>query len=301
MSGAIKDKKAKKNKKTSSIVDQIKRDKKAFVVYTVLRLAVIAVLIRSVFLGQWESVFTCFLTLILFLIPPVIEKRFHIDVPTALEILAYIFVFCAEILGEIGCYYMKYPFWDTILHTVNGFMFAAFGFCLVDIFNRHKRFSFELSPVFCALVAFCFSMTVGVMWEFFEFGADRLFHIDMQKDTFIYELPTVILDPENANNVIKITDIISTEITTSGGSVSFDGYIDVGIRDTMKDLFVNFVGAVIFSFIGFIYVKQRGKGRIASSFIPVLEDDISNEDKSSEDDSGEGVTTTAEPDTDKKQ
>lgn len=272
-------KKRKEKKKGifTTLTEQIKRDKKAFAVYAVLRLLVIAVLLRSIFLGQWESVFTCSLTLILLFIPSMIEKTLKIDVPTALEIITYAFVFCAEILGEIECYYMKYPFWDTMLHTVNGFMFAAFGFALVDIFNRHGRFTFKLSPVFCALVAFCFSMTVGVLWEFFEYGADALMHLDMQKDTYVTGINTVILDPEGANNVVRINDIISTEINTSSGSILVDGYIDVGLRDTMKDMFVNFVGAVVFSFIGYIYVKQRGKGRIAGSFIPVLSEQ-ENED-----------------------
>ncbi len=273
----VKAEKTKRQGFFASLREQIKRDKKAFFVYAVLRLLVIAVMVRSVFLRQWESVFTCTLTLLLLLIPSFLEKRLKIDVPTALEIITYIFVFCAEILGEIGCYYMKYPFWDAMLHTVNGFMFAAFGFALVDIFNRHEHFTFRLSPVFCALVAFCFSMTAGVLWEFFEYGSDTLFSIDMQKDAYVYELNTVLLDPENANNVIRIGDIISTDINTQSGTVSIDGYIDTGLRDTMKDLFVNFVGAVIFSFIGYIYVKQRGRGAIAGSFIPVLEDDGQDE------------------------
>ena len=265
-----KSKKVKKKGIFASLTEQIRRDKKAFVVFAVLRLLVIAVLVRSIFLGQWESVFTCSLTLILLFIPSMLEKTLKIEVPTALEIITYAFVFCAEILGEIECYYMKYPFWDTMLHTVNGFMFAAFGFALVDIFNRHGRFTFKLSPAFCALVAFCFSMTVGVMWEFFEFAADEILRLDMQKDSYVTSVNTVILDPEGANNVIRITDIISTDINTASGTIRVDGYIDIGLRDTMKDMFVNFVGAVVFSFIGFIYVKQRGKGRLAGSFIPTV-------------------------------
>ena len=270
----MKEKKSRKKKQgmIASLTEQIKRDKKAFAVYAVLRLLVILVLVRSIFLGQWESVFTCSLTLLLLFVPSMIEKTLKIELPTTLEIITYVFVFCAEILGEIECYYMKYPFWDTMLHTVNGFVFAAFGFALVDIFNRHGKFTFKLSPIFCALVAFCFSMTVGVMWEFFEFGADEILHLDMQKDSLVTSINTVILDPEGANNVIHITDIISTDINTSSGTIRIDSYIDVGLRDTMKDMFVNFVGAVLFSFIGYIYVKHRGKGRFAHSFIPVVSD-----------------------------
>jgi hypothetical protein len=254
------------------LTEQIKKDKAAFAVYTVLRLLVIGVMIRSAFIGRWESVFTCFLCLLLFLIPSFIEKRFSLNIPTALEIIAYCFAFSAEILGEIGCYYMKYPFWDTMLHTVNGFMFAAFGFCLVDIFNKHKKFTFELSPVYMALVSFFFSMTVGVLWEFFEYFADLILYTDMQKDSLVNALHTVILDPAGANNAIHINGIATTLLTTSEGIIEINGYIDIGLHDTMKDLLVNFVGAVIFCMFGYFYVKHRGKGKIASSFIPVLEE-----------------------------
>ena len=266
----LKKKKEKKKGIFASLTEQIKSDKKAFVVYAVLRLLVIAVLVRSIFLGQWESVFTCSLTMILLFVPSMLEKTLKIELPTALEIITYVFVFCADILGEIECYYMKYPYWDTMLHTVNGFIFAAFGFALVDIFNRHGRFTFKLSPVFCALVAFCFSMTVGVMWEFFEFGADELLRLDMQKDAYVSSVNTVILDPEGGNRIVRITDIISTDINTASGTNRVDGYIDIGLRDTMKDMFVNFVGAVVFSVIGYIYVKQRGKGKLAGAFIPTV-------------------------------
>ena len=255
-----------------SLMEQIRKDKVSFAVYVILRFFVLAVLVRSAFAGRWENVFVCVLSLALMLIPSIIEKNLKIDVPTALEIVAYVFVFCAEILGEIGAYYVKYPFWDTMLHTVNGFMFAAFGFCLVDILNRNKKFTFELSPAFFAVVAFCFSMTVGVLWEFFEFFADFFFHTDMQKDYFIRSIHTVALNPDAQNKAIHISDILSTTVNTSVGTANIDGYLDVGLIDTMKDLLVNFIGAVIFSMLGFIYVKHRGKGRIASSFIPVPED-----------------------------
>ena len=64
------------------------------------------------------------------------------------------------------------------MHTTSGFMFAAFGFCIVDLMNRSKNIRMELSPATLAVVAFCFSMTIGVLWEFFEFGVDQLTHAD---------------------------------------------------------------------------------------------------------------------------
>ena len=264
-----KDKKRKRKGYYSTLIDQIKSNKLAAVVYFTLRLLVIATIVRCAFIGQYENCFIGVLALILFLIPPFIEHQFNVELPTTLEVIAFAFVFCAEILGEIGCYYIKYPFWDSMLHTVNGFMFAAFGFCLIDMFNKSKKTSFSLSPFSLALVAFCFSMTIGVLWEFIEFGIDYFASFDMQKDFIIRNIHTVKLDPSATNTVVPIRDIVSTAVTSADGSVYvIDGYLDIGLLDTMKDLLVNFAGAAIFSVIGYIYVKQRGKGKIARQFIP---------------------------------
>lgn len=254
------------------LVDQIRQNKVAFVVYSVMRVIVIGVIIRCAVQHRWESVFVGVLALILFLLPPLVERTFHLTLPTTLEVLVFAFVFCAEILGEIECYYMRFAFWDTMLHTVNGFMFAAFGFCLVDIFNRNKRFRFELSPIFLSIVAFCFSMTIGILWEFFEFSGDALLATDMQKDFIIRQVSTVALDATNSNTPVVIRDIVSTQIQTANGQVITieGGYLDIGLIDTMKDLFVNFIGAIVFSVIGYFYVRHKGKGKIANQFIPVV-------------------------------
>ena len=254
-----------------SLIEEIKQDKRAYTVYVLLSVLILTVIVRSAFLGRWENVFTGVHASLLLLLPPFVERSFHVELPTTLEILAYLFVFCAEILGEIGNFYVHFPFWDTMLHTFNGFMFAAFGFCLVDIFNKTKRFRFQLSPVFLALVAFCFSMTIGVLWEFFEFGADMLLHTDMQKDTFTALINSVSIPNDLGEKVTHVKDIATTTIVTKNGEViTLSGYLDIGLVDTVKDLFVNFVGAVVFSVIGFFYVKRRGKGHIAGQFIPVF-------------------------------
>jgi len=255
----------------------IKENKISFTVYVVLDLLVIGVLVRCAFNAQWESVFVCFLTLLLFFLPPFVEKTFSIRLPTTLEVIAFLFIFCAEILGEINLYYEKIPIWDTMLHTVNGFVFAAVGFSLVDIFNKSDKFKFQLSPLFLAIVAFCFSMTIGVLWEFFEFSADMILKTDMQKDVVIEYISSTTLDPLKSNTPVIIDGIISSTLTTSNGDIyTISSYLDIGLIDTMKDLFVNFIGAVVFSIIGYIYVKQRGNGKIANQFIPVLvkRDDI---------------------------
>ena len=266
-------KREKPGKVYRSLVEQIKMNKKAYIVYVILQIITIIVAVRSAMHMQWENVLTCVLALILLLIPPFIEKNAKVQLPTALEVTAYVFVFCAEILGEINCYYIKYPMWDTMLHTVNGFIFAAFGFCLVDIFNRNRHIRFRLSAGFLAVVAFCFSMTIGVLWEFTEFAIDNTTKLDMQKDAIIQEFSSVKLDETDSNDPVQVKNIKKTVITSGSKEIVIeDGYLDIGLRDTMKDLFVNFVGAVVFSIIGYIYIKQGGRNRIAASFVPVPND-----------------------------
>lgn len=189
-----------------------------------------------------------------------------IELPTTLEIIILVFIFAAEILGEIREFYIVFPFWDTVLHTLNGFLAAAIGFSLVDLLNRSERMVFKLSPLFTAIVAFCFSMTIGVIWEFFEFGMDHILGFDMQKDTIIHTIRSVMLDPAGGNNVAEIGNI--TSVVVQGKDLGLGGYLDIGLIDTMKDLMVNFIGAVVFSVIGYFYVKNRGRGRVVGRFVP---------------------------------
>lgn len=249
------------------------REKKGAVVtvYIVLRLAVILMLIAQFVKGNFENVFLCVLTLILFLVPTFIERKIHVDLPDTLEIIIMLFIFAAEILGEIQAYYITFAYWDTMLHTINGFLCAAIGFALVDILNRSERFSIQLSPLFLAITAFCFSMTIGVLWEFFECIMDQFFFLDMQKDTVVNTISSVMLDPKGGNHPTAIRNITDVIVVTADGTqhaLGLGGYLDIGILDTMKDLFVNFIGAVVFSIIGYFYVKSRGKGRFARRFIP---------------------------------
>ena len=245
------------------------------ILYTVLRLSVIGMLVAQFFNQNYENVFLCVLTLILFILPSLIERRFQVDLPDTLEIIILLFIYAAEILGEIQAYYIIFPYWDTMLHTLNGFLCAAIGFSLVDLFNRTERFSLHLSPVFMAITAFCFSMTVGVLWEFFEYAMDQIFLFDMQKDTILSTISTVMLDPNHGTLAVPVKDITDVILVHSDGSqtaLGLGGYLDVGLHDTIKDLFVNFIGAVVFSVLGFLYVRSRGKGRFARRFIPKVVD-----------------------------
>ncbi len=211
------------------------------------------------------------LTLVLFMLPSAFERRLHIDLPDTLEVIILLFIYAAEILGEISDYYIEFPFWDTMLHTMNGFLCAAIGFALVDILNREETVSLHLSPFFMAVTAFCFSMTIGVLWEFFEFGMDQWLLFDMQKDTVVNTISTVNLDPGHGTTAVVVKGIQDVILVLDDGTqmpLGLGGYLDVGIIDTMKDLFVNFIGAVVFSTIGYFYVQGRGKGNFATRFIP---------------------------------
>ena len=245
---------------------ELRENKSTFFVYTGLRLLVIGVMILQIFNRNYENVFLCLLTLVLMMIPSVLQATLKIEFPSLLEIIILIFIFAAEILGEISSFYMKFPYWDTILHTINGFLCAALGLSLVDILNKEKRLRFELSPLFMAITAFCFSMTIGVLWEFFEFGMDTICQLDMQKDTVIAAFSSTYLDPTQTNQCVNVSNI--SDVMINGNSLGVGGYLDIGLYDTMYDLLVNFVGALFFSVLGFFYAKSENAKRVVDGLIP---------------------------------
>lgn len=246
--------------------------KKSIAVYLILRILVVISMIFQLVLGNFQNAMMCILALILFTIPTIVSEKFKIGIPSLLEAIIYLFIFSTTILGEINNFYGLIPFWDTILHTLNGFICAGIGLSLVDLLNQNSK-KIQLSPMYVVLVAFCFSMTIGVLWEFFEFAADNVVKTDMQKDRIVQSISTVELNKEGKNEPVKIKDIEKTVIYAKDGSVTIieNGYLDIGIIDTMKDLFVNFIGAIVFCGIGFLYIKNREKYQFAKNFVPVRE------------------------------
>ena len=241
---------------------KMKEEPGVFWTYVILRTIVILVLIRSLFNGHLDNAIVCAFVLLLYVLPQFVENRMNIEIPSVLEIVIFVFVFMAEILGELDSYYLKYEHWDTILHTSSGFLLAAVGFSLVNLLNKSERVRVQLSPVYLAVVAFCFSMTMGVLWEFFEFAADRWLLFDMQKDTVLSQISTIDLDPTLSNTPVVISGITDTILELSDGSyyrLGLGGYLDIGIYDTMEDLFVCFLGAVTFSVIAFF--EERSEKR----------------------------------------
>ena len=271
MKSTKKEKKQYKKAFQEAMARELREHKSSFIVFSILRILVLVVLVRQIMLANYEGAFFCILTLLLLYVPSWIQVKLRIELPPPLEITIFCFIFAAEILGEVNAFYVVIPGWDTMLHTINGFLAAAVGFSMVMLLNDDDRITFHLSPAFLALVAFCFSMTIGVLWEFFEFGMDFFLGTDMQKDTVIHAIHSVSLDPTLSNKVVTIPDI--QDVVINGESLGLGGYLDIGLLDTMEDLFVNFIGAFTFSIIGYFYVRSRGKNKFAKRFIPVVNEE----------------------------
>ena len=250
------------------LIGNYKGNTKTFRLFLILRFLVLLTAVRCLVTRNFESFATCLLVLLLFLVPAFIEDKMDLTIPPVFQAIIFSVIFAAEILGEVDHYYVRIPGWDTILHTINGFLFAAVGFSLIYLLNRGSK-NFNVSPFYMTVVAFCFSMTIGVLWEFFECGMDLFFNMDMQKDFIVNNINSVTLDPAGAGEVIHVNDIIGAVINTaSGETITVDGgYLDIGILDTMKDLLVNLIGAVVFSIIGYTTLKTSKKNKVAESLM----------------------------------
>ena len=242
-------------------------------IYLILRFLVVICMILQIIRGDLNNALLCLLSLVLLFAPLFIQNKYEITLPDSLEISIYLFIFSAEILGEINNFYGIIHHWDTCLHTINGFLATAVGFSLVDLLNKNSK-DINLSPFYLCLVAFCFSMTIGILWEFFEYGGDKLMKFDMQKDTLITNISSVYLNPDNENKPIVVDNIGKTEIFDKDGKLLYvidGGYLDIGLNDTMKDLFVNFIGALVFSFFAYIGLKNNKRSSVVKNFVPIKE------------------------------
>lgn len=227
-----------------------------------LQVLVFPVLIGQILAGKAGYVYLCVLTLVLMELPRWAERELNVALPQVLESLVLLFVFASEILGEIRACYIRYPVWDLLLHGFSGFLFASIGWVLPAYFGGQP-----VGKPVRLLFAVCFSMTVGVAWEFLEWGVDMIFGLDMQKDTVIYALRSICLDPRGGNAVGGISGIRDLVVCLADGSnisLGLGGYLDVGLHDTMGDLLVNLAGALVFGAV------SRWE-RLARHLIPVVQ------------------------------
>ena len=258
-----------KRKKFWDDVDrEMRRHKGTFIVFLILRILVVISMIRQFMLGNYESVMLCVLTLLLFVVPMVVQVRLNVDFPQVLEVIILLFIYAAEILGEVNSYYTAIPYWDIMLHTLNGFLCGAIGFSLALCLKKKKKVFFRMSPLLIVIVSFSFSMTIGVLWEFFEYAADHILLLDMQKDTVVHTVSSVLLNPMKVQRPWIMRNI--TEMSINGTEMGVGGYVDLGLIDTMEDLFVNFIGALTFSIIGWLALHGKRRERMIAMGLAVV-------------------------------
>lgn len=168
----------------------------------------------------------CIAGVIIIFLPSRVEQRYNIDIPDLIEIIYFIFLFCAIYLGEVRNFYFKIPYWDLVLHCFSAAMLGALGFVIVNFLNNSDKLSIQLSPFFVALFAFSFAVTCGVVWEIYEFSVDGIFGTNMQK--FITD---------------KGIGLIGRE----------------AVADTMEDIIVDSLGALVVAVIGYLDLIKKHK------------------------------------------
>lgn len=193
-------------------------NKMRMIVTNFVRIALILIYIRGWITQDHSQDFIIAITFFMTYYPSILAKRFGVYLPARLEITITLFIFAAQVLGEMNGFYDKIPWWDTMLHTTSGVILGLVGFLFVYLLNEKGDKNVNLSPIFVVIFAFCFAITMGVFWEFFEFGADRLLGYNMQK----FRMPG-----------------------------------QDGLVDTMEDLIVDTLGAVIACVFGWIYMKKK--------------------------------------------
>lgn len=168
--------------------------------------------------SQWLSLFVVSLLLIVLFFPIIFKKRFQVEIPAEFHLAAVIFTFAALYLGEIQQFYQRVWWWDIALHATAGLLMGIFGFLLIYILNESKRIDIHLTSGFIAFFAFTFAVSIGTVWEIFEFAMDQIFGLNMQKQ--------MMGDPS-------------------------------GLTDTMWDMIVNAIGALMISLTGWWYLRSK--------------------------------------------
>ena len=239
-------------------------DKIYKIIYFLVHLLTIFFIIINTINLNIINILSCIITIIVFNIPIIIEKKLKIDLSSNLKSFILIFIYSSEILGRVNNYYGRFSLFDNYLHIINGFIAASIGFSLMLLFYKDIT-KVKYYKIFIPLIVFCFSMTNALGWEFFEYIGDSLFNTDMQQDQYIYNINTKLLD-DNHDHVIRINNI--DYITIHNNNIKkINGYIDIGLNDTMQDLGANLLGAIIYCVLGYFYIIDNKKHNIAEKFM----------------------------------
>ena len=225
-----------------------------------------AALINSIVIGDLVKVGFAAAALILYGVPFVVTTFCNVPLSAALEITYYLFIFASLILGEVFAFYGPFPFWDVILHFLSGFVLAGIGLSVVKFTNQKGK----ISKLFALVFAFCFSVTLGILWECLEFGFDMIARTDAQKDAHLHSISTITLQRDGGNRPVKVDNIVKTDIhLASDEIVTIDeGFLDIGLMDTMKDVLVNITGAMVFCVFGYFCLKNDKNNTFLKGFVP---------------------------------
>ena len=163
----------------------------------------------------------CVLGVFALMLPGLIEQRVHLVIPSRMLILYALFLYGAIYLGEVRSFYYSIPYWDSILHFFSGGMLSTLGFSVIVILNKTDRIPVNLSPIFVSVFAFCFAVTLGAIWEIYEYSLDGLLGLNMQK--FALMDGTQLIGHAALSDTMKdvITDCISAFAISAIGYMSY--------------------------------------------------------------------------------
>ena len=235
-------------------------NKTALGAFCLIFVLTLIVFINTIIIGDWVKIGLAGAAMILYFVPDLVSYKLKLHLPVILIITYYLFIFASLILGEVFAFYGPFPFWDIVLHLLSGFVIAGIGLSIVEIMSKGEK-----SKAFTLLFAFCFSITLGVMWECLEFTFDMTLRTDAQKDAHVANISTITMQRDGGNQPVRVNDIVNTDIhLASGETITVDeGYLDIGLMDTMKDILVNTAGATLFCIVGAVYLKKNQKASLA--------------------------------------
>ena len=177
----------------------------------------------SIWEQNWLNAFLVVLTFLLFFIAQLVQDKYNFRLPGELQLLLIVFIYAGVFLGGVRDFYYRFDWFDSLLHAVSGLGLGFLGFLIP--YSLYKTGKLKASPFLIALFGFCFALSLGALWEIFEFGMDEFFGFNMQKAR---DLEVVY------------------------------GYFDtrLGVLDTMHDLILDALGAFIASVAGYLYLKN---------------------------------------------
>lgn len=152
-----------------------------FYISLFIKFSLIGAIVVSILTKQWLPLFISSLTLLLTSFPALLKRNYKVTLPLEFEFIIVFFIYGSLYLGELGNFYFRYFWWDTMLHTLSAMILAILGFLLVEFLNKDKGTNIHLTPLFVSIFSFCFAFSIGALWEIFEYTMDIIFNTDMLK------------------------------------------------------------------------------------------------------------------------